>query len=113
MFKSDTSWVNSGQPKQNPARRQYESFGEFFRGKPDDQPFCFWLGSYDAHPPCRLNSGLESGIDPGKVIVPDHLPADPVVRKDILDYYYKIQRWDSVVWESISVLDRAGSSTIH
>ena len=108
MFKNDTGWVHSGRSPINPAGKRFQSFKEFFQLKPQDQPFCFWLGSYDAHRPYRLNSGTEAGMDPSKVIVPEHLPDDPVVRNDILDYYYEIQRWDTIVWEALAVLEEAG-----
>jgi len=108
MFKNDTGWVHSGKTELNPAGRRFRSFKEFFQSKPQDQPFCFWLGSSDAHRPYELNTGLNSGMDPSKVIVPEHLPDDPVVRNDILDYYYEVQRWDSVVWEALSILQEAG-----
>ncbi len=86
----------------------FKSFKEFFQAKPKDQPFCFWLGSYDAHRAYKLNSGLEAGMDPSEVIVPAHLPDDPLVRNDILDYYYEIQRWDITVWKALTILEEAG-----
>jgi N-sulfoglucosamine sulfohydrolase len=92
----------------NPAGKVFKSFKEFFQAKPKDQPFCFWLGSYDAHRAYKLNSGLEAGMDPSEVIVPAHLPDDPLVRNDILDYYYEIQRWDTTVWKALKVLEEAG-----
>jgi len=92
----------------NPAGKRYKSFKEFFQAKPEDQPFCFWLGSSDAHRPYKLNSGVDSGMDPSKVIVPSHLPDDPIVRNDILDYYYEVQRWDSLVGKALSILEEAG-----
>ena len=107
-FKVDTRWVHSGQSKMNPAGPKYNSFEEFYRNIPVGKPFCFWLGSGDAHRPYTLNSGIESGMDPAKVIVPAHLPDDPIVRNDILDYYYEVQRWDTTVWNALTVLEEAG-----
>ncbi len=107
-FKNDTGWVHSGQSQDNPAGKKYRSFKEFFQAKPQDQPFCFWLGSSDAHRGYKLNSGLESGMDPSKVRVPEHLPDDPIVRKDMLDYYYEVERWDTTVWKALTVLEEAG-----
>ena len=103
---TDTGWVRRG--RDNPAGNRYENFRKFLQSKPQDQPFCFWLGGIDAHRPYELNSGPESGMDPSKVIVPAHLPDDPVVRNDILDYYYEVQRWDTLVWEALSLLEEAG-----
>jgi N-sulfoglucosamine sulfohydrolase len=108
QFMSDTGWIHSGRSQDNPAGKRYKSFKEFFQAKPQDQPFCFWLGSTDAHRGYKLNSGIESGMDPAKVIVPEHFPDDPIVRKDILDYYYEVQRWDTTVWNALTVLEEAG-----
>ncbi|MCP4313140.1 MAG: sulfatase [Bacteroidetes bacterium] len=107
-FKNDTGWVHSGRSQMNPAGIRHKSFKEFFQAKPEDQPFCFWLGSSDAHRPYAVNSGVNSGMNPSKVIVPSHLPDDPIVRNDILDYYYEVQRWDSLVGKALSILEEAG-----
>lgn len=108
MFKTDTGWVHSGKSKMNPAGQRFGSFKEFYKRKPKNKPFCFWLGSNDPHRPYVLNSGRDSGMDPAKVIVPPHLPDDPVVRNDILDYYYEIQRFDRAVLEALAILQAAG-----
>jgi arylsulfatase A-like enzyme len=108
LVKTDTGWISQGRTKMNPAGQKYASFKEFYLNKPEGKPFCFWLGNFDAHRPYSLDSGIESGMDPSEVKVPAHLPDDPVVRNDILDYYYEVQRWDTTVWEALSVLEEAG-----
>jgi arylsulfatase A-like enzyme len=40
--------------------------------------------------------------------VPKHLPDDPVVRRDILDYYFEVQRFDQLVADALALLERAG-----
>ena len=107
-FKVDTGWVHNSQTKLNPAGFRYESFADFYQKRNRDQPFCFWLGSTDAHRPYDLNSGRRSGMDPGKVTVPQHLPDNSVVRNDILDYYFEIQRFDQRVAEALSILEANG-----
>jgi len=47
-------------------------------------------------------------MDPAKVIVPPHLPDDSVVRNDILDYYFEVQRFDRTVSEALAILQAAG-----
>ena len=107
-FKVDTGYVHNSQTKLNPAGPSFESFKAFYEAKPQGKPFCFWLGSYDAHRPYALNSGRESGMDPTKVIVPAHLPDNLLVRNDILDYYFEIQRFDNKITEAIEILEAAG-----
>jgi len=108
QFKTAEGWVHSGRSKLNPAGEKFKSFETFYRNKPESKPFCFWLGSSDAHRPYKKGSGLESGMDPQKAPVPAHLPDDPVVRKDILDYYFEIQRFDRVVGDALAVLEKDG-----
>jgi len=107
-LKTPTGWIHDSKTKINPAGYKFSSFKEFYRNKPEDKPFCFWLGSYDAHRPYVKGSGRKSGMDPEKVVVPPHLPDDPIVRNDILDYYFEIQRFDSLVGNTLATLEEAG-----
>ena len=108
QFKTPAGWVHSGRTKLNPAGRNFKSFEAFYQTKPQDKPFCFWLGSSDAHRPYKKNSGVDSGMDPTKVLVPPHLPDDTVVRNDILDYYFEVERWDRLVADALAILEKAG-----
>lgn len=47
-------------------------------------------------------------MDPLKVDVPAYLPDDIVVRKDILDYYFEVQLFDSEVGEILGILKDSG-----
>jgi N-sulfoglucosamine sulfohydrolase len=107
-FKTSKGWIHCYKTKLNPAGTHFKSFEAFYKAKPKEKPFCFWLGSYDAHRGYKKDSGLNSGMDPENVQVPPHLPDDPVVRNDILDYYYEVQRWDRLVGNALSILEKAG-----
>jgi len=107
-FKTSEGWVHCNKTKENPAGNRFESFEAFYRDKPQEKPFCFWLGSKDAHRAYKKNSGVESGMDPAKALVPPHLPDDPVVRNDILDYYFELERWDRLVGNALAILEKAG-----
>ena len=106
--RTPSGWIHNSQTTMNPAGKRFGSFQEFHGQKPEDRPFCFWLGSNDAHRAYKRDSGLQSGMDPAKVVVPDHLPDDPIVRRDILDYYFEVQRFDSLVGETLAFLEEAG-----
>jgi len=108
QFKTSEGWVHSGRTKQNPAGDSFKSFEAFYQSRPKGKPFCFWLGSTDAHRGYKRDSGIQSGMDPAKVVVPAHLPDDPVVRRDILDYYFEVQRFDRLVGDALAVLEKAG-----
>ena len=89
---------------QNPAGKPYKSFALFLEDKPADKPFSFWFGSQNPHRPYERGSGEASGMDPGKVSVPGWLPDTPEIRRDILDYYYEIEQFDSQLGEIITLL---------
>lgn len=100
--------LEPGGRTRNPAGESFRDFDNFLGQIPEGQPFCFWLGSGDPHRPYQKNSGLESGMEPAKAPVPPHLPDDPVVRHDILDYYFEVERWDRQVGDALAVLEKAG-----
>jgi arylsulfatase A-like enzyme len=80
--------------RENPAGPEFKTFEEFLRGKPKDQPFCYWFGSHDPHVPWDRGMRGREGIDAGKINVPAHLPDDPAVRNDIGNYYAEVQQLD-------------------
>ncbi len=92
----------------NPAGPGFRSFEAFFDKRPDDRPFCFWLGSTDPHRPFKKGSGVASGKKPGDVRLPAFLPDLPEVRSDILDYLVEVERWDRTVGRALARLERAG-----
>ena len=100
--------LEPGGRTRNPAGDQFASFEHFVRQSPADKPFCFWLGSRDPHRPFELGSGLRSGKDPARVVVPAHFPDNSVIRNDILDYYVEIERFDSNVNRALELLQQMG-----
>lgn len=98
----------AGGRTRNPAGPQFQSFAEFLAKAPADRPFCFWFGSHDPHRPYELDSGIRSGMKPEEVSVPPFWPDVPEVRRDILDYYSEVQRFDREVGELLALLERRG-----
>lgn len=91
-----------------PAGKKFRNFQEFLKDQPADQPFCYWLGSSDPHRPYKLNSGNQSGIDLAKVHLFPHYPDDEVVRGDIADYYFEVQRFDGLIGSAVAAVEAAG-----
>ena len=89
----------------NPAGPQSRSFAEFLKKAPVGAPFCFWFGSHDPHRPYERGAGIKSGMNPDLVIVPPFWPDTPEVRSDILDYYWRVQRFDHDVGEILKLLE--------
>ena len=104
-----------GERKRNPAGTQFDSirnyhldvsdFEKFLKNRPEEKPFCFWLGGWDSHRPYKLDSGVNSGMNPKDVSVPACLPDNETVRKDLCDYYYEVQRFDRDVGAAIKMLE--------
>jgi len=94
---------------EHPAGTHYrKGFEEFLGERPEGKPFAFWLGSSDPHRPYKLGSGKESGMDLSRIHVPKFYPDAEMIRSDIADYYFEVQRFDSDVAEAIRVLEEAG-----
>ena len=92
----------------DPAGQKFKNFKEFMDKRADGKPFCFWFGSHDAHRAYEKDSGVESGMNPKDVTLPGSLPDDDVVRKDICDYYFEVQRFDHRLGKMLSVIEERG-----
>lgn len=93
---------------------RYNNFREFLKQKQKAEnedastPFCFWLGSIDPHRPYEAGTGAQSGMDIKKIKVPGCFPDTELVRNDIADYYFEVERFDSVVGDAIAALEEIG-----
>jgi arylsulfatase A-like enzyme len=94
--------------KRNPAGENFPGFEKFLQERPAGKPFCFWFGSKDPHRGYEPGSGVASGLKPEDVVVPPYLPDRPEVRRDILDYYFAVQRFDRDLGEHLRLLEAAG-----
>lgn len=94
----------------HPAGHDYTKtgFAAFMAERSDDQPFCFWLGSSDPHRPYDRGTGVESGMDLEKIDLFECFPDHEIVRSDVADYYYEVQRFDALVASAIQVLEEHG-----
>ena len=87
---------------------QFKSFKHFIKDQPSDTPFCFWHGGSDPHRPYEEGVGKKSGIDLDSILVPACLPDHPVVRSDLADYYWEVQRFDQQVGAILEQLEAIG-----
>jgi arylsulfatase A-like enzyme len=95
-------------PQGHPAGKKYNGFDQFLEDWPRDQPFCFWLGSSDPHRPYEVGSGRKRGMDLSQVHLFPHFPDHEIVRSDIADYYYEVERFDHDVAEAMGKLELLG-----
>ncbi len=91
-------------------KRDYTSnFEDFLEAKPDDTPFFFWFGATEPHREYPFNAGIEeANLDPGLIQVPSFWPDDPLIRSDILDYYYEIMWYDTHLAGMLAKLEERG-----
>lgn len=110
--KSRKGWgpgdFKAGGYEHNPAGKDYPDFRTFLKNKKNNQPFAYWFGSSDPHRIYETNTGVKSGMDQERVILPGFLPDTPCVRNDILDYYFEVERFDRESGNIINVLEQQG-----
>ncbi len=82
------------------------NFSDFLEQAPENQPFCFWLGTYEPHRGFEAAAGIRSGKDLTKVEVPPIFPDNDIVRSDILDYLVEVEHFDSMVAKAIALLEK-------
>ena len=92
----------------NPAGPGFKDLATFLKAVPDGKPFCFWFGSQDPHRPYEVGSGAGIGLKTNHVVVPPFWPDNVVSRSDVLDYYWKVERFDREVGELLNLLNEAG-----
>ena len=92
----------------NPAGPTFKDFAAFLKTVPDGKPFCFWFGSTDPHRPYEAGSGASIGLKTDHVFVPPFWPDNAVSRNDVLDYYWKAERFDREVGELLDLLAKSG-----
>lgn len=108
------SWRKSWGPgnrenwERHPAGKEYRDPDEFLAAWDRSQPFCFWLGASDPHRPYALGSGEQSGMDLSQINLFPHYPDNDVVRGDVADYYFEVQRFDADVGRFLTKLDQLG-----
>lgn len=92
----------------DPAGPRFVNFSSFFSKRPEGKPFCFWFGSHDPHRPYEEGRGVKSGIDISRIKLPADLPDNDVVRSDVADYYFGVQRFDHDVAACLKLVEDAG-----
>jgi N-sulfoglucosamine sulfohydrolase len=97
-----------GGRERNPAGPRFGSFEEFLQRRPAGAPFCFWFGSTDPHRPYDEGSGIKAGKVAQNVDVPAFLPDTAEVRRDLLDYYLEVERFDRDLGALVAALERIG-----
>jgi arylsulfatase A-like enzyme len=80
---------------------------KFFDAIPAGRPFWLQAGFTDPHRPYKPGA-FSPPHDPGKVEIPNFLPDDPEVRRDLANYYDFIARMDAECGEILAILEKRG-----
>ena len=91
--------------KEHPAGTRYDSVESYFDAWDRGKPFCFWFGAYDPHRGYKKGSGARSGMELSKIRLFAHLPDHEVVRNDVADYYWEVQRFDRELGQVLRKLE--------
>jgi N-sulfoglucosamine sulfohydrolase len=92
----------------NPSGRKFASFSDFLDSTPNNQPFCYWLGSHNPHQPWTAKPEFKQGMDPAKIRLPEYLPDSPEVRDTVIEYYAEVRQFDQEAGEALAELERRG-----
>lgn len=84
------------------------NFKAFLDSKPEDKPFCFWLGPNEPHRGYEKDSWQKAGHDLKDVEVPSYLPDVDEIRGDILDYVVEAEWADLHLLRALQELQNRG-----
>jgi uncharacterized sulfatase len=84
------------------------SFQKFLDERDPAKPFFFWMGISEPHRSYQEGIGTMAGQSIDSVQVPLFLPDHPVVRADLLDYFYEINYQDKHLVRILEQLESMG-----
>lgn len=96
-------------PTKGISKQDYASNFEAYLNKLDgSKPFCFWLGTHEAHRKYEKDSYKRFGKDPGQVSVQGFLPDNELVRSDLSDYAVEVEYHDMMIGKALESLAKRG-----
>lgn len=87
---------------------RYKNFDDFMAKREKGKPFVYWLGSSDPHRGYKPGSGKASGMKLEDIKLFRHYPDSIEVRSDVADYYFEVQRFDTLVGRALAALEKTG-----
>ena len=84
------------------------NFEAFLAEREADAPFFYWFGCTEPHRDWDIGIGRRSGMNIEDVPVPPYFPDAEEVRREILDYYYEIQHFDTHLGRMLAKLEELG-----
>ncbi len=103
------SKLKSEPPYQGMSNVDYAAnFDAFLKAKPDDKPFCFWLGTQEPHRAYGEGNWKLDGRDLSKVTVPAYFPDNETIRGDLADYAIEVEWYDTHIGRALKHLEEHG-----
>ncbi len=102
--------IQVGGRTEDPSGPAFKNCEAFLKARPRDKPFCYWFGSPDPHRPYEWQSGLKSGMKLEQIKLPGCFPDHEIVRTDVADYYFEVQRFDRELGEALELLEKTGEA---
>ncbi len=84
------------------------NFELFLDEKPEDQPFCFWLGVKEPHRGYEKDSWKKDGRNLEDVTVQDFYPDNETIRGDLADYAIEVEWYDTHIGRALKHLEDRG-----
>lgn len=85
------------------------NFEAFLAERPKGKPFCFWYGSTEPHREYEFGIGEKNGKRISEIDeVPAFWPDVDTIRKDMLDYAFEIEYFDSHLLKMLQKLEEIG-----
>ncbi|XOV94071.1 MAG: sulfatase [Bacteroidota bacterium] len=81
------------------------NFEAFLDNNNEGKPFCFWLGTHEAHREFEKDSYKKESMDLDKVEVQDFFPDNDLIRGDLADYAVEVEYHDKVIGLALKVLE--------
>ncbi len=84
------------------------NFEDFLEQRPNDRPFCFWLGTKEPHRSYGKDNWKLDGRDLSKVTVPAYFPDNATIRGDLADYAIEVEWYDEHIGRALAHLESKG-----
>ena len=81
------------------------NFASFLQTTNPDDPFCFWVGTFEPHRGYTKGLAEATGTNCSAIKVPGFMPDAPEVRADICEYYAEIEHIDRQVGAVMAALE--------
>lgn len=80
------------------------NFKTFLDKNEENKPFCFWLGTHEAHRSFEKDSYKKENMDLDKVEVQEFYPDNELIRGDLADYGVEVEYHDMIIGNAIEIL---------